>query len=123
VFVLAVMCVCGIGLREYFSQEDGVKAVARMPKMVGAESDSNSETKDAKTQDASKQQSHSIEQANVEAMDEESDDEEDYQEPEAYIEVEIYCIFCLPLFLHQVQNLSWLQEISTLLGLFQDSLK
>lgn len=62
--------------------------------MVGVESDSNLEKKDAKLQDASKQQQQLSEQANLDAMDEESDDEEDYQEPEAYFEVGIrYCTF------------------------------
>lgn len=77
----------GIGLREYFSQEDGVKAVARVPKMLGVESDSNLEKKDAKPQDASKLQTQPSDQANIEAMDD-SSDEEDYQEPEACIEVD-----------------------------------
>ncbi|KAJ4774992.1 Protein ENHANCED DISEASE RESISTANCE 2 [Rhynchospora pubera] len=76
------------GLREYFSQEDGIKAVARIPKMLGAESDSNLEKKDAKPPDADKQQAQPLDQANVETFDEESDDEEDYQEPEAFIEEE-----------------------------------
>ncbi|KAJ3672581.1 hypothetical protein LUZ60_007302 [Juncus effusus] len=72
------------GLREYFSQEDGVKIVSRIPNMAGMESDSNTSGKIISDHN----NNIHILNNNGEAMDEESDDEDEFQEPENSIEDE-----------------------------------